>query len=193
MDFLRELGVIDVASVALLAVFLVRGLMQGFVWQAITLVGVIAGLLVSRSLAPVVAPAVRKVVPSLDEQSGLDMMAAYFVVFLGVLVAAALLAKLARKLTSSLSLGSHDRLLGGLFGVVKAGAIIVIAVTFLSMFDPAKQAIASSRTGPLANEAVKRAGPLFPEEVKEHVRETVERLEEHLRPDDDEGDDTSGN
>lgn len=179
-DAVTALGWVDTVSLSVLLVFLIRGLLHGFVWQVAALLGVVGGLLAARNLAPELAPLIRDWFPSLAEDGSLDMVAAYFSVFALVVVAAALVGKLLRGLIDQLKLGSFDRLLGGVFGVLKASALLVIGVSFLSLFEPVGDVLAQSKTARYSGKAIERSGPFFPAEVKVHLGEAFASLNEVL-------------
>ncbi len=171
-----NLGVVDGIALLLCLWFMVRGIFKGFVWQAAGLGALIGGLFAARTLSPKLAPSLRSTFPALSEESNLDIIASYFLIFVAVLLVVMLLARLLKGLIDGLHLASFDRVLGGLFGLLKAGALVVIAVSFFSLFDPFQERIANAYTGRFADEAIQRGGPLFPEEVKQRVSDMMSKL-----------------
>ena len=179
-DQILAIGVVDLVAIAVLLVFFIRGLVKGFVWQVAGIVAIVGGLIAARSLSDALAPKLRSVFPGLTEESGLDLITSYFVIFVAVALAVTLIARLLKGLIDELKLSSFDRLLGGVFGVAKAGALIVVAVSFLTLVTPEswQERIASARTGQWSDLAIQKSGPFFPDEVKAKVRYTMDQIED---------------
>jgi membrane protein required for colicin V production len=179
MKIWEQIGVVDTISLAVLTLFLIRGIWKGFVWQIAGLATVIGGLYAAQAFAPHIAPTLRGWFPVLERQANADLITSYFAIFVGVMIVVLILAKLFKGLLDRLQLSGYDRLFGGMFGVLKAAVLIVVCVSVLSMFDwPAvNERIAQAETGRIARQAIEKAGPLFPEEVQERVRETMDSLE----------------
>lgn len=180
--FFVELGAVDTIALALLLLFLIRGAVKGLVWQVAGLAGVVGGLVVARTFALDVAPKITKVIPRLSEEQGLDIYTAYFLLFVGTLVVAAVLGRLLKNLIDRLRLQSFDRVLGGVFGMVKAAALIVMAVYILAVVPSpmVRTRIAEARTGKFALEAMDKGQALFPESVRQYLSDTMEKVRGHL-------------
>ena len=99
------------------------GLWRGFVYEIVSLLG----WLVAFVLANTCAPFVGGLLPGDRASEAVHFWAACAIVFVLVLVACTLLARLLRALISATPLSAVDRLLGGAFGVVR-GALIVLAI-----------------------------------------------------------------
>lgn len=108
-SFFVELGAVDTIALALLLLFLIRGAVKGLVWQVAGLAGVVGGLVVARTFALDVAPKITKVIPRLSEEQGLDIYTAYFLLFVGTLVVAAVLGRLLKNLIDRLRLQKIGR------------------------------------------------------------------------------------
>lgn len=179
-DRLLALGPVDLTALAILAVAWIRGLMIGFVWQFAGLVALVVGLSAASALAAPAAPLVRQVFPSLSEETNLDLISAYFLVFTVVALLVVLIGRLLQNLIDELRLSSFDRLLGGVFGVVKTAAFLIVLVSFLTLVlpQPWRSRVAGARTGQWSDWAIQKSGPLFPEPVKARVREMIHTLHE---------------
>ena len=112
---------IDWVALAVLAGSLILGFMRGFVREAFSLAAWIAAFLAARAFSPVVAAWI----PGIG-QEGLRQAAAVVVIFIGVLIAAQLLAVVLSKLLHLAGLGGFDRMLGMLFGACRAAVALVL-------------------------------------------------------------------
>ena len=189
-EFFTELGAVDTIALALLLFFLVRGAMKGFVWQVAGLVAVAGGLILARSFAPELAPKLASTFPGLSDEQGLDIVTAYFLIFVAVLGVVALMARLLKNLIDKLRLQSFDRVLGAVFGVVKAAALIVMTVSLLSVLpsELIREQLTKAKTGEYSKQVIERGEALFPDEVGEYLGDTLRRVQESL-----DGDESSTN
>lgn len=107
---------IDVLGSGLLLIFLVLGLLRGLWWQVIRLVGVVAAVTLARALGPVVRPALRNLWPEMPSRVAHGL--AWVAIFVAVMIAATLLARLGRKALEALALGLFDRVGGAVVGAL---------------------------------------------------------------------------
>lgn len=179
--FGKYVEVVDLISLALLVIFLIRGVWKGFVWQMAGLVSLIGGMVAANKLSPKVAPKLHENFAIFREHDNADVITSYFLIFVAVMLVVLVLARALKGLIDRLRLNSYDRLLGGLFGGLKAVAVIVLVISVLTMFESTlvNDHIAKAYTGKVADFAVKKSGPLFPEEIKQRVRSTMEVITGH--------------
>ncbi len=150
--------------------------MRGFVWQAVRLATLVASIVLARLFSPGLAVWIDR------EFAVTDVAAralAWFAIALGTFVVGTILAHLLRGGLARLKLQSYDRLLGGLFGAVKAGAIVVVAVLLLSHLrgvEPLQDALARSHSARASAWVVTRVTPLFPEDLREQIAEWWEEI-----------------
>lgn len=104
---------------------LVRGLMHGLISEVITFAVVILGALGARFGAP--SCSVWLLHQFAWPQSVCDVVA-YTLVFLAIAVVLSVTARLLTKFMRAIHLGWANRLLGGAFGVLKYGIIVLAAV-----------------------------------------------------------------
>jgi membrane protein required for colicin V production len=98
--------------------------------------------------------------------SALNHSAALLLCFLAVLIAWGLLARVLRWLVSATPASLADRVLGGVFGLLRA-FVLALAVTTVVMLTPAAQSSAwqASAAVPWIVVAVRGLQPLLPDEL----------------------------
>lgn len=116
---------LDVLLLLPLLVGLVRGLMRGLISEIIAIVVVILGVLGARLIAPTCAT---WLVEQFAWPKEVCDVIAYVIIFLAIAVVLSLLARLLNKFLRAIHLGWANRLLGGVFGVVKYGILVLIVV-----------------------------------------------------------------
>ena len=180
------LGMIDLIALAVLILFLVRGLIKGFVSQLAGIVILVGGLGVARAAGPQIRSYVKSVLPD-TAGADVDMYVAYFVAFIVFMIVVAIIAKLLKNVLSALRLQSYDRVLGGAVGLILGGAIVIVAnvasVLFLPSIidrDTMKSHMAKAHTPRLAAQAISEIDPLFPEEIRRKLDEFRDELESYL-------------
>lgn len=116
---------LDCIAIALLLLSMVLGMVRGLVFEVISLVGWIAAFVI----AQVFAEDVGRWLPLGQVAAGWRYAAGFVLVFVGVAFGIGLVANLTRKLVTAIGLRPVDRVLGGVFGVVRAAlALLVLAV-----------------------------------------------------------------
>jgi membrane protein required for colicin V production len=115
----------DIAVIAILLVSLSLGLWRGLVYEVLSLLGWPLAFVLSRVFANDVVP----MMPG--EQEAMRIMLAYAVVFVAALIVWGILVWLASKLIKAVGLGWLDRVLGGIFGILRGG-LVVIALVWLA-------------------------------------------------------------
>jgi len=116
---------LDVILVLPLIVGLVRGLMRGFISEVIAIVVVILGVICARFGAPSFSA---WLLTQFAWPKGVCDVVAYTLLFLGVAIVLSFLAKMLSKFMRAIHLGWANRLLGGAFGVLKFGIIVLLVV-----------------------------------------------------------------
>ena len=116
---------LDVILVLPLVVGLVRGLMRGLISEIIAIVVVILGVLGARFGAP---PFSAWLLTQFAWPQGVCDVVAYTILFLGIAILLAILARLLTKFMKKIHLGWANRLAGGLFGMAKYGLIVLVVV-----------------------------------------------------------------
>ena len=116
---------LDVILLLPLLLGLVRGLMRGLISEVIAFVVVILGVLGARFGAP---PFSAWLLQQFAWPQSVCDVVAYTLVFLAIAIVLSIIAKLLTKFMRAIHLGWANRLLGGMFGVLKYGILVLIAV-----------------------------------------------------------------
>jgi membrane protein required for colicin V production len=131
---MQTLSAVDWILLAVLGLSLLLGMWRGIIQEVLSLVGWVAAFYVSQMYAPLAAAWL----PMEGSSQMLRYAAGYVVVFVAVLVGTALVSWMIKKLVSAVGLGSLDRLLGSLFGLMR-GVVILLAVTVLVGMTPMRE------------------------------------------------------
>ncbi len=123
----------DFAVMAILLVSLLFGLWRGLVYEVLSLAGWPVAFVLSKLFASDVAP----MMPGTQETMRITL--AYAVVFVAALIVWGVLAWLLSRLVKVVGLGWLDRVLGGLFGVLRGGLVILVLVWLAGMTSVPEQ------------------------------------------------------
>jgi membrane protein required for colicin V production len=132
--FMDTLGPLDYGYVILLLLSVMLGAVRGFVHVTMSLVGWFVALAASHYLTSFLSPYL--MTTGLGETPRYAL--AFVVVFVITLIVWSLVAILIKQAVSKVGLGSIDRLLGAVFGLVR-GVIIAISLTVLVSITPVDQ------------------------------------------------------
>ena len=126
-----ELAALDWMLLAVLAISMLYGLWHGLVREFFSLAGWIAAFFFAQGLAS----AVGQWLPMQGSSPLLRTAAGFAVVLVGVLIVSTLLGWIVSKLLAAVGLGPLDRLLGGVFGLLR-GVVLLLALTLLVGLTP---------------------------------------------------------
>jgi membrane protein required for colicin V production len=159
MDGLPALSTVDWALLAVLAVSVVVGLVRGLVFECLSLAGWLVAWFAAQWGAPQLAPHV----PVGSTGSALNLGVAFALAFMAVLVAWGLLAKLLRMLIHATPLSLPDRCLGGGFGMLRGGVLLLAVATVVALTPAAQsQAWRASRGAGWLEQALHALRPWMP-------------------------------
>lgn len=158
---------LDYAVVGVFAASLVVGAWRGLVREVLSLLGWLIAFLAANLLAGPLGSVMPQAIPSPE----LRIAAAYVAVFVGSLMATALVGLLLSKIMKAAGLGGVDRMLGGIFGAAR-GLLIVLAAALLAGLTSAPQQPywRDSATGPLLTRAAQAMKPLLPQTFADRLR-----------------------
>lgn len=131
---LPALGWIDWTLLAILAVSVLVGLWRGFVFEVMSLLGWVVAWFGAQWAAPQLTPHL----PVFTADSPLRLAAAFLLCFIAALLLWGLLSRLLRLLIHATPLSIPDRLLGGGFGVLRGG-VLLLALASVVALTPAAQ------------------------------------------------------
>ena len=127
-----ELNYFDVLLLCILVLFLLRGIMNGFLSEFSGLLGLIGGLWYASSAYQDVAPYLADLI---RHPVWRDLIA-YGLVFVSILLAVALLTHVLSKILSLTALPPLDKGLGAVLGLVRGMLVCSISLVLLSHFLP---------------------------------------------------------
>ncbi len=127
---------LDWAFLAVLLLSLVIGLWRGLVYELISLAAWVVAFVVAQWFAADVA----KLLPMSGAGEGVRYAAGFVLTFVVALFVGGLLALLVKKLVTVVGLAPFDRILGGIFGVVR-GLLVLLAVAVVVAMTPLKSAL----------------------------------------------------
>jgi membrane protein required for colicin V production len=164
----------DILLLALTAAFVFQGLRQGFTRLVIGLAATLLGVLLASWFY---GAAGAFLVPYVSSKS-ISNIIGFLLVFLGVQLAGTLLATVLARIFKWSGLSWLDRLLGALFGFVKAALIGIILVMIILAFPvkPVPASVSQSVIAPYLIEASHILVHLAPREAKDGFVSTYDRV-----------------
>ena len=116
------MAALDWIALAVLAFSLVVGASRGLIVEVMSL----ASWVLAFAAAFLWADTLAQHLPIGDDDSAWRMVASFVIIFLSVMVVVSLLGSTLKKLLSRVGLGPLDRLLGALFGVLRAALVLLL-------------------------------------------------------------------
>ena len=155
----------DFAVIAILAVSLLFGLWRGLVYEVLSLAGWPVAFVLSKLFAGNVAP----MMPGTQETMRITL--AYAVVFVAALIMWGVLVWLLSRLVKAVGLGWLDRVLGGLFGVLRGGLVMLVLVWLAGMTAVPEQPFwRDARMSKTAEDAALLTKVWLPDNIAQRVR-----------------------
>lgn len=156
----------DIAFLVVVAISIGWGIWRGLVHEVLSLGGWVLAFLAANLLA---APASEYLPAAM--QAELRVLLAWIVVFFGVLLIASLFGMLLKRFIKTVGLGSTDRTLGALFGLLR-GLLIGLVFTLLAGLTrfPSDPAFKDSFFGPPLARTVVQLKPWLPPALAGRLR-----------------------
>lgn len=166
MDF----NYFDIAIVVIIVITALIGFMRGLVWMGIFLATWTAAILLAIKFKDDIAQALPIKLSSEVAQTGL----AALLIFLGVLIAGALINFLLHKLINAIGLGTFDRILGTGLGIALGALAITLLTMLLSLTElPNQEMWQKSKFIPKFQESATWLQTLIPENLNDIVNEKL--------------------
>jgi membrane protein required for colicin V production len=155
-------AVLDWVVVAVLAASVLLGLWRGLVYEVLSVMNWLAAFVLAQWLAPRAAA----MMPLSRAGESIQYAAGFVVVFIAALFAGGLVAWLTKKLVEAVGLRPVDRVLGGVFGMVR-GVLAVLAVAVLVHLVKLQGSLwwTESVTAGVATAALRGLKPVVPDRV----------------------------
>lgn len=166
-ELLSTLSWIDWSLLVVLVVSVVVGLWRGFVFECLSLAGWLVAWFAAQWSAPQLAP----YLPIGTPGGALNLATALALCFIAAMVVWMLLARLVRLLIHATPLSLPDRLLGGVFGTLRGG-LLLLAVASIVALTPAAQSQPwrASNGARWLGQTLQALKPLLPEPVARWMR-----------------------
>ena len=125
------MAIIDIIILVIIAISALIGIFRGLIREALSLaswfLAIVAGTLFSAQLADLMV--------NLINNASLRRIAAFALVFIVVIFTGTIVSNLIAKLTEAAGLRGADRILGGIFGILRGGIIVLVLVFIGTQFD----------------------------------------------------------
>jgi membrane protein required for colicin V production len=122
---------LDIGILIIASVFFVRGVFRGFVFELVTVIGLILGYIISITYLSLLAGYILIYFPSLPKS--VVNIVSFFLLFVGTNLLLRLVSKIITKTLKFAMLGWLNRLLGGVLGLIKGIIILSILVFVIDM------------------------------------------------------------
>tara|TARA_B100000795_G_C22804111_1_gene443766 strand:- start:2258 stop:2770 length:513 start_codon:yes stop_codon:yes gene_type:complete len=123
------MNIFDIIIAALLIFAFVRGIMKGLFAEVASLVGIIAGVYIAIHYAHHLEFYLVKLT-SINWSDETNGIVAFAITFLVVVIVIIMIGKILTKIADVAALGMLNKLLGGVFGVLKIALILSVIFTF---------------------------------------------------------------
>lgn len=166
---------LDITLALIFVLSVIGGLLKGF---ARMMVGLVAAIVAVVCAMWFYGTAGYYLLPYVSHK-GIANLLGFLAVFLGIVLAGALVGRLLGLLFKWAGLSWLDRLLGGVFGAVRALVIAVMLVLGLMAFSPSKppRSVVESQFAVYVVDAARIGAAIAPHEVREGVRESYEKVQ----------------
>ncbi len=162
MDF----NYIDIAIAVIILITALIGFMRGLVWMAIFLATWVAAILLAIKYKDALAAELPIKLSSEVAQTGLSAL----LIFLGVLIAGAIINYLMNRAIAAIGLGTFDRILGTGLGIALGALAVTLLVMLLGITElPNQNVWKESKFIPKFQEAAAWIKTLVPEDMNTYI------------------------
>ncbi|HWT77425.1 MAG TPA: CvpA family protein [Candidatus Methylomirabilis sp.] len=151
-------------------------MVKGFVAELISLAALVAGLVVAALRYRQVALYFEDLTHSHD----VALAAGFLVLFLGVLILGGIVSALAHKLVKTAGLSGFDRLIGGMFGLVRGVLVDSIVLMVLVAFAIKPAAVQASTLAPYITTGARAVALVMPTELRDQFRAGFEKFRQAM-------------
>ncbi|MGH9523846.1 MAG: CvpA family protein [Terriglobales bacterium] len=163
----------DVVIVMVVVLSVLLAAAQGFFFEIFSLAGTVFGYLAAvwayARLAPTFEPYVKT--------QWAANAAAFLTIFIAVTLLASAIGRLVRASMKEVGLRWFDRVLGGVFGLVRGLVVVMVLVLAVAWFAPQSPFLTNSRTAPYLLVGARAAVWLAPTEVRMQFRSGMDALQ----------------
>ncbi|MCR5258682.1 MAG: CvpA family protein [Desulfovibrio sp.] len=152
--------IFDTAIILLLAFFTIRGWLNGFVGEIAAIVSLIGGFWAAHTFHKDLAPQLTFVSDPLWQNMG-----AYIIIFVAVIIAVAVVAKLFQRILSFAFIAWADRVFGAMLGLAKGLILCTIAFVVINKFFATAEFFQQSRVRPYFASFIEQVRTHLPPDV----------------------------
>ncbi|MDO5483935.1 MAG: CvpA family protein [Desulfovibrionaceae bacterium] len=156
--------IFDLILVLVLVYFTMRGFWHGFVGEVAGLVSLIGGFWAANSFHAALSPYLTFIV-----DPGWRTIAAYVLIFLAVILAVAIVARILQKILSLAFVSWADRLAGGVLGLAKGILLCSLVLILLQKIFYNAPFLQHSRVLPYFNTLITHIRSWLPPELASHL------------------------
>jgi membrane protein required for colicin V production len=164
--------IVDVAIVGAVALSCAIAASQGFFYEIFSFAGVIVGYLVAAWEYPWLARWYAQFVKT----DWAARIAGFITIFIGLVLLGGIVGKLARWSVREVGLRWFDRVLGGVFGVVRGILLVTVVLVAASAWTPDAPWLARSQIAPYLLVLGRAAVWVAPREIRMQFREGMKQL-----------------
>ena len=158
---------LDWALLAVLMVSALVGLWRGLVYEVLSVMGWVLAFVLAQTWAEPVG----RLLPMQGAAEPLRLAAGFALVFIAVAFAGGLVSWLVKKMVAAVGLRPVDRLLGGVFGVLRGVVILLAIAVVMGMLPVSAQASwQASHVAQTINASLQALKPVLPDAVARHLR-----------------------
>jgi len=128
---------LDIIVLAVIGISILLGVVKGLVREVLSLAAWVMAFLAANLAAPEVA----RLLPQGLASDEIRLLAGFAVVFVLVLIGLSVLSMMASKLVKIAGLGMADRLLGGVFGLLRGALVVTILVLLAGLTSLPRQPV----------------------------------------------------
>jgi membrane protein required for colicin V production len=157
----------DYVVLAIIGLSVLLSVMHGFIREVLALAGWVTAFFVAKAYMLELLPLLPQAIPT----ESLRLLAAFLILFLATLLVCTLLAIALSQIFKKIGLGWLDRIMGGIFGLLR-GIVIVSVLVFLAGFTSAPKDIRwrnAMFSAPLEF-MVTSLLPWFPSTIAKHIK-----------------------
>ena len=166
MTHIAVVSATDWGLLAVLGLSMLLGLWRGLVFEVLSVLGWIAAFFLAQWFAPKVAA----LLPLSSLSQPIRFAAAFVLTFIVAVFGAGMLASLLKKMVAAVGLRPVDRLLGGIFGLVR-GLVLLLVVAVAMGLTPLKDSPwwQESAGAPMLSAVLKGLKPALPEQFSRYL------------------------
>ena len=165
-----DVNIFDIAIVVIILITALIGFMRGIVWMTIFIATWAAAIFFAIKYKDQFSIALPIKLGSDVAQTGL----AALLIFLGILIAGAILNAILHKILNAVGFGTFDRILGTGLGIVLGALTITLLTMLLSLTElPDQKAWSQSKFIPKFQEAAAWLKAKIPENMNEYIDDTL--------------------